>query len=388
MTKLLVRLFINNNKDISNPLIRRKYGYLSGFVGIIINIILFGGKLIAGILSSSIAIIADAFNNLSDAGSSIIALIGFKMSGKPADNEHPFGHGRIEYVSGFIISVIIIFMGFEIAKTSVSKIIHPKDITFSSLSLIILIVSVFAKLWLGLFNRKLGTSINSDVMKATAIDSLTDMLSTTAVIAGILITKYVGINIDGYLGILVALFILYSGISASKETINKLLGEAPDKDFINQVTTVVLSHTEIIGIHDFIVHNYGVGNCVISLHAEVPCDSDIMKIHDVIDNVEDEVNKDFNCITVIHMDPIATNDEKTMHTKKLVKIMLAELDPILTIHDFRMVHGETHTNVLFDVVTPFNYKYKDEELIEIISEKVKNINPLFVPKIMIDKICM
>lgn len=388
MTKLLVKLFLKDSNDINNPITRSKYGYLSGFVGIIVNILLFGGKLIGGILSSSIAIIADAFNNLSDAGSSVITLVGFKMAVKPADNEHPFGHGRIEYISAFIISVIIIFMGVEIGKTSISKILHPKDVNFSSLSLIILIVSVLVKLWLGLFNHKLGALINSETMKATAMDSLSDMISTTTVIVGILITKYLGVNIDGYLGIIVALFILFSGISASKETINKLLGEAPDKEFINQISSVVLSHSEIIGIHDLIVHNYGVGRCVISLHAEVDCNSDIMKIHDIIDNIEEEINTDFNCVTVIHMDPIATNDENTIKTKNVVKKIICEIDPSLTIHDFRMVPGETHTNVLFDVVTPYEYKYTDAELIEIICERIKTINPLFVPKIQIDKTCI
>lgn len=385
MTRLLVRLFINKHNDVNDPVVRSRYGYLSGFVGIVMNIFLFAGKLIAGIISSSIAIIADAFNNLSDAGSSIITLIGFKMASKPADNEHPFGHGRIEYISGFIISVIIIFMGFEIAKTSITKIIHPQDVTFSTISLVILIVSVVVKLWLGLFNRKLGILINSQAMKATAMDSLSDMISTTAVIVGILIAKYMNVNIDGYLGILVGLFILYSGIMASKETINKLLGEAPDKEFINQVSQVVLSHTEIIGIHDFIVHNYGVGSCVISLHAEVPCDIDIMKIHDIIDNVEEEINKDFNCITVIHMDPIATNDEQTIQTKKIIKKIICDIDENLSIHDFRIVPGQTHTNVLFDVVTPYEYKYNDNQLVEIITQKIKDINPHFVPKIQIDK---
>lgn len=386
MTKLLVRLFVKNSKDINNPAVRNKYGYLSGFVGIALNILLFIAKLIAGAIASSIAIIADAFNNLSDAGSSIITLIGFKMASKPADNEHPFGHGRIEYISGFIISVIIILMGFEIAKTSVSKIINPQKVVFSSLSLIILIISVLVKLWLSFFNRKLGNLIDSQAMKATAIDSLSDTISTTAVICGVLIAKYLQLNIDGYLGILVALFIFYSGIGAAKETINKLLGEAPDKELISQVSETVLSHKEIIGIHDIIIHNYGVGSCVISLHAEVPCDSDLMKIHDIIDNIEAEVNSKFNCATVIHMDPIAVNDEKTMKTKKIVENIIYEFDKTLTIHDFRIVPGETHTNVLFDVVIPYEYNYSDKEIVDILSQKVKSINPRFIPKIQIDKI--
>ncbi len=388
MTKLLVRLFIRNHDDIKNPVVRRQYGFLSGLAGIIMNLLLFTGKLIAGIISSSIAITADAFNNLSDAGSSIITLVGFKMSGKPADNEHPFGHGRIEYVSAFIISMIIILMGIEIGKTSVGKIINPQNVTFSTISLVILILSILVKLWLCLFNRKLGTLIDSEAMKATALDSMSDMIATTAVIAGIIVSKVSNINIDGYLGILVAIFILYSGITAAKETLNQLLGEAPDKEFIAQVTEDVLNHKEIIGVHDFIVHNYGVGSCVISLHAEVPCDSDIMKIHDVIDNIENEINQKYLCATVIHMDPIVTDDKNTIETGHLVKDLLYQIDPTITMHDFRIVPGETHINVLFDVVVPYKFKISDDDLISIISQRVKSINPIFIPKVQIDKRCI
>lgn len=385
MTDILVRLFIKNYKDCKNPKVRSNYGYLSGVVGIIMNLILFTGKLFAGIISASVAITADAFNNLSDAGSSIITLVGFKMSEKPADSEHPFGHGRIEYISGFIISVIILIMGIEIGKSSITKIIHPDKVVFSMLSIIILTVSLLVKLWLSLFNRKLGKAVDSDTMKATALDSLSDMISTSTVIIGILISKFTGLSIDGYLGILVALFILYSGFSLAKETLNKLLGEAPDKEFIANVTKDVIAHPEIIGVHDFIVHNYGVGSCVISLHAEVSCKSDIMQIHDVIDNVESEIDHKYHCATVIHMDPIATDDEYTTNIRNQVKDMITSIDKSLTIHDFRLVPGTTHTNVLFDVVVPFGFRISDYDIKLIISQRLHIIDPLFIPKINIDK---
>lgn len=385
MIKLLVRLFIKNGEDVSNPDVRRKYGMLGGFAGIILNLCLFSGKLIAGMISSSIAITADAFNNLSDAGSSIISIVGFKMAGKPADNEHPFGHGRFEYISAFIISMVIIMMGFELGKTSVGKIIHPSEVSFSVLPIVIMFASVLIKLWMCFFNRQLGTIINSTTMKAAAMDSLSDVAATSTVIAGMFIAHFTGVSVDGYLGIIVAGFIFYTGFSTAKETLNQLLGEAPDREFIDEIKETVLEHDEVIGIHDIIVHNYGAGQCIISLHAEVPCEMDILVIHDVIDLIEIELKKKFCCVAVIHMDPIATNDEATLQTAQQVVSMLKGIDPEISMHDFRMVNGETHTNLIFDIVVPYNYKFKDCELSKMISERVKYIDESFNAVVSIDK---
>lgn len=385
MTKLLVKLFIKDSNDTENPVVRYRYGTFGGIVGIFLNICLFTGKFIAGLITSSIAITADAFNNLSDAGSSIITLVGFKMASKPADNEHPFGHGRFEYISGFIISMIIVLMGFEIGKTSVGKIIHPVGVTFSTISIVILVVSVIVKLWMCFFNRKLGKLINSQTMIATSMDSLSDVLATTAVITGVLISKFFKINIDGYLGIAVALFILYTGLSAAKGMLDQLLGEAPDKQFIKDIKDFVMSYNEIVGVHDVIIHNYGPSRCIISLHAEVPCEMDIMDIHDVIDIIEAELNNKFCCSSVIHMDPIAINDEFTIETAYQIIKILADIDSNISMHDFRMVNGNTHTNLIFDIVVPFKFRIKDDDLKEIICLKVKNIDEKYNAVINIDK---
>lgn len=385
MTKFLVKLFIKNSDDINNPAVRNKYGSFGGCVGIFLNLCLFTGKFFAGMITGSVSISADAFNNLSDAGSSIVTLVGFKMAGKPADNEHPFGHGRFEYISGFLISMIIILMGFEIGKTSVEKIIHPENVTFSMLSLSILIISVLVKLWMCFFNTQLGKMINSQTMKATAMDSLNDVLATSAVIVGVLISHFKGINIDGYLGVAVALFILFTGISTAKGMLNQLLGEAPDKEFINDIKAFVLSYDEIIGVHDVIVHSYGAGKCIISLHAEVPCDMDILKIHDIIDLIEIQLNKSFNCQSVIHMDPIAVNDENTLFVAQKVVAILRKIDEQISMHDFRMVNGDTHTNLIFDVVVPFKFKMCDDELKKTIVTGISNIDKSYNAVIVIDK---
>ena len=385
MTKLLVKLFIKDSNDTENPVVRYRYGTFGGIVGIFLNICLFTGKFIAGLITSSIAITADAFNNLSDAGSSIITLVGFKMASKPADNEHPFGHGRFEYISGFIISMIIVLMGFEIGKTSVGKIIHPVDVTFSTISIVILVISVIVKLWMCFFNRKLGKLINSQTMIATSMDSLSDVLATTAVITGVLISKFLKLNIDGYLGIAVALFILYTGLSAAKGMLDQLLGEAPDKQFIKDIKEFVMSYKEIVGVHDVIIHSYGPSRRIISLHAEVPCEMDIMAIHDVIDIIEAEINKKFCCSSVIHMDPIAINDEFTLKTAYQIIRILSDIDSDISMHDFRMVKGNTHTNLIFDIVVPFKFRISDDDLNEMICLKVKDFDEKYNAVINIDK---
>ncbi len=385
MTKFLVKLFIKDSDDTDNPVVRYRYGTFSGIIGIFLNICLFTGKFIAGLITSSIAITADAFNNLSDAGSSIITLVGFKMASKPADNEHPFGHGRFEYISGFIISMIIVLMGFEIGKSSVGKIIHPVGVTFSTISIVVLVISVIVKLWMCFFNRKLGKLINSQTMIATSMDSMSDVLATTAVIAGVLISKFFKLNIDGYLGIAVALFILYTGLSAAKGMLDQLLGEAPDKQFIKDIKEFVMSYKEIVGVHDVIIHSYGPSRRIISLHAEVPCEMDIMAIHDVIDVIEAEINKKFCCSSVIHMDPIAINDEFTLKTAYQIIRILADIDADISMHDFRMVKGNTHTNLIFDIVVPFKFRISDDDLKEMICLKVKDFDEKYNAVINIDK---
>lgn len=377
MTKLLVKLFVKNSSDIKDPKVRTNYGVFSGTVGIIMNVLLFAGKFLAGVIASSISITADAFNNLSDAGSSFFTLIGFKVAGKPADDEHPFGHGRAEYVTGFIISVIIILMGFEIGKTSVEKIIHPQSIVFSKLAIGIMIASICVKVWLFLFNRRLGTMISSTTMKATAQDSLNDCISTTAVIAGIIVARLTGLKIDGYIGVVVAGFILFTGLSTAKGMLDQLIGEAPDKNYVNAIKDYVLSCESIMGVHDIVVHSYGANKCIVSLHAEVPGDMDIFEIHEIIDNIENALYTKFNCQAVIHMDPLATDDE-TVALYEIISSLVIGIDSRLTLHDFRVVNAVSHTNIIFDVVVPYNFRLTNDEvkqqIITVIREYDKTFN--------------
>ncbi len=384
MTKLLVKLFIKDSENVKNAKVRSNYGVFSGIVGIILNAILFVGKFFAGVISGSISITADAFNNLSDAGSSILTLVGFKMAGKPADDEHPFGHGRIEYITGFIISIVIILMGIEIGKDAVAKIFNPQEVVFSYIALAIMLGSIIVKVWLGLFNRKLGNIINSKTMKAAAMDSLSDVISTTAVIIGFLVAKIFEFNIDGYLGAVVAFFIILAGISTAKGMLGQLLGEAPDKEFINGITEFVLSNDSIIGVHDIVVHSYGANICIVSLHAEIPGDMSVFEIHEIVDKVERELNEKFNCQSVIHMDPLAT-DEETKELLKKFKQIVKSIDERLSIHDFRAVNAVTFTNIIFDVVVPFNLKIQNEELKNIISQKSQELDETYNTIIHIDR---
>ena len=384
MTGLLVKLFIKDSKNIKNAKVRSSYGIFAGIVGIILNSILFVGKFIAGVISGSISITADAFNNLSDAGSSILTLVGFKMAGKPADREHPFGHGRFEYITGFVISIVIILMGIEIGKDAIIKIFKPQEVVFSYVALAIMLGSVLVKIWLGLFNRKLGNIINSKTMKANATDSLSDVVSTTAVIIGFLVSKIFEINIDGYLGTVVAFLIILAGISTAKGMLGQLLGEAPDKEFINGITEFVLSKENIIGVHDIIVHSYGANICIVSLHAEIPGNMSVFEIHEIVDSVENELNEKFNCQSVIHMDPLAT-DEETKELSKKFKNLVKSIDERLSIHDFRAVNSVSFTNIIFDVVVPFDFKIQNNEIKNIISQKAKQLDETYNTIIHIDR---
>lgn len=386
LTKLLTKLFVKNSNEIDNPDVRAGYGNMSGAVGIFLNLCLFGAKLIAGIFSASVSVIADAFNNLSDAGSSVVTFLGFKLAGRPADKEHPFGHGRYEYVAGLGISVVILLMGIELIKSSAEKIVKPEsDTEINVLSLCILIVSVAVKLWMFFFNKSLYKKINSSALRATALDSLTDCIATTVVIIGLGISYYTEINIDGWLGIAVAIFIIFTGISTFRESLSPLLGNAPDAEFVDGIRETVLNDEMVVGIHDLIVHDYGPGRRIISLHAEVPCDQDIIKAHDAIDLVEKTLERKYNCLATIHMDPIALNDRYVNELKYNIAEKVAEVDENLSIHDFRVVKGETHTNVVFDLVVPYKFRFNNNIVRELVSQKVNELDPTLIPVMHIEK---
>ncbi|MBQ8790989.1 MAG: cation transporter [Ruminiclostridium sp.] len=384
MTNLLIRIFIKDRNNTSDPVVRTNYGYLGAFTGIVLNILLFIGKLVAGIISGAVSVMADAFNNLSDAGSSIMTFVGFKMASMPADNEHPYGHGRMEYVSGLIIAVIIMLMGFELGKTSVEKIINPEEFHFSVLSLVILIASVLVKLWMALFNIKLGKIISSKTMKATAMDSLTDCISTTVVILTMLLALFTGVNLDAYAGLLVAAFILYTGFNTFKDSLTPLLGEKPSPELVKEIEDTVMSYPGIIGVHDLMVHDYGVGNMIISMHAEVPCKSDIMQAHELIDLIEDDLKIKYKSIVSIHMDPVANDDEETIRMKEMVTGIVKGIDEVLSIHDFRMTKGTQHINFIFDLVTPFKFRISDAELVENIRKKLDETDEKYFAVITVE----
>ena len=364
---------------------RNAYGSLCGVMGIILNIVLFALKFFAGIISGAVSVMADAFNNLTDAGSSVITLIGFRMSGQKPDKDHPFGHGRIEYVAGFIVSLIILLVGFELAKTSIEKIVELAAIEFSIIAVIILACSVACKAYMAFYNFKIGNKLCSAAMRATATDSLSDCIATAVVLVCLLISKFVGVNLDAYCGLAVSAFVLFSGLRSAKETVDPLLGTPPTKELIDEICTIVHSHGSVEGIHDLIVHDYGPGRMMISLHAEVPADADLLETHDMIDNIEKELREKLGCDAVIHMDPIVTNDERTREVHDKVAALVTCIDQRLTIHDFRMVEGPTHTNVIFDVVIPFEIKKSDDEIRESIETIVKTIDKNYYSVVNIDR---
>ena len=385
MISFLARLFIKNHRETERPEVRQAYGVLCGAVGIGLNAVLFLGKFFAGLLSNSIAITADAFNNLSDAGSSLITLVGFKMAGQKPDPGHPFGHGRIEYLTGLFVSLLIILMGFELVTSSFDKILHPEDTSFTPVVAGILIASILVKFYMYLYNRGTGKKIDSAAMAATATDSFSDMLSTAVVLAAALIGHFSGLHIDGFCGLLVGLFILTAGLRSAGETISPLLGQPPQKEFVDKIGHIVLSHEEILGLHDLIVHDYGPGRTMISLHAEVPASGDLLHLHDTIDNIERELKKELHCEAVIHMDPVMNDDAETQELKEAVTRLLQQLDPALNLHDFRIVKGPTHTNIIFDILVPFTEKLGDEEILSRMQEAVHNLDSRYYAVINIDK---
>ncbi len=384
MISLLAKIFIKN-KDASDASVRSKYGVLCGIVGIILNILLCLAKLAVSFITGSVAISADAFNNLGDAGSSVITLIGFKLADQKPDEGHPFGHGRMEYLSALVVSMLIMLMGFELGKSSVSKIADGDSPVFSYVAIIVLGLSVLVKLYIFLYNRSIGKKINSQAMKATAVDSLTDCISTGAVLICTILAKFVDFNFDGWCGLIISAFIIFSGLKAAKETVDPLLGTPPESDFVDEVKDIVLSYPEIVGIHDLVVHNYGPGRVMLSLHAEVSQSIDILVAHDIIDNAEQRLRDELKCSAVIHLDPIATDDEKVNEVRFRVGELAKAIDPQITIHDFRMVVGDTHTNLIFDMAVPFSLKRDDDEIKKEMARLVKVIDEKYLTVICIDK---
>ncbi len=381
MIGLLSRWLIRDRENDQKESVRQAYGTLCGVMGIVLNLMLFAGKYVAGVISHSVAITADSFNNLSDAASSILMLLGFRMAAKKADADHPYGHGRMEYVTGMMISVLVMFMGFELFRSSVDKILHPQSVTFSTVTLVILAASILVKLYMAVYNRSIGKKIHSSAMVATATDSMGDMIATAAVLVSMLVSHFTHLSLDGWCGGLVALFILYSGFSSMRETMGELLGKSPNPEFVKNVKDTVLSHREVIGIHDMLVHDYGPGRVMVSLHAEVPGDGDIYHLHDVIDQIEMELMERFSCETTIHMDPVEVNNQKVEIMRRRLVSELKNVDEVITIHDFRMVVGPTHTNLIFDIALPVEHKVSDgqlrREVESMVAEKFENTFAVF-----------
>ena len=374
MISCLARIFIKDDPNATPAQIRQAYGTLCGAVGIGLNILLFIGKAAAGFLSGSVAVVADAFNNLSDAGSSVVMLLGFRLGGQKPDEDHPFGHGRFEYLAGLVVSMLILLMGFELAKSSVDKILHPQPVEMGILSVCILLGSIAVKLYMFLYNRTYGKRFDSGAMLATAADSLSDCGATVVVLVATLVGQYTGLQIDGWCGVIVAVMIFWSGIKASKETLDPLLGTPPAPEYVERIRDLVMAHEVVIGIHDLVVHDYGPGRCMISLHAEVSSAGDVLEIHDAIDNIEKELREALGCEAVIHMDPVVTDDGITRETREKVAALVYCIDDEISIHDFRMVTGPTHTNVIFDAVVPFGFRLKDEEVCRKIEMAVKTLD--------------
>ena len=384
LTDLFVRWFVRDAENVTDPGVRGAYGKLAGTLGIVANVLLFAGKLLAGLLSGSVAIIADAFNNLSDAGSSIVTLVGFRLSSAPPDKEHPFGHGRVEYLSALTVAALIMVAGVELATSAVDKILHPEPAEFSVVATCILVASILVKAWMARFNYAIGKRISSDALSAAATDSRNDVLCTAVVLLSSVFTYFTNINIDGWVGAAVALFVIWSGFSIVRETISPLLGQAPEPELVEEIRRRVLEPDGIVGIHDLIVHNYGPGRCIVSLHAEVPSDGDILHSHEIVDAVERRLAEELHLIACIHMDPIDTKDERVGMLRTTVSEILNEIDPALSMHDFRVVFGEQRSNVIFDVVVPIEYQHADGLQAEI-ERRLQAVAPQFYVVITVDR---
>lgn len=412
MIALLSNLFIKNRTEYKDEKVRRSYGVLCGILGIVLNVCLCVVKFVAGAISGSIAITADALNNLSDAASSCVSLIGFKLGGQKPDSEHPFGHGRLEYVSGLVIAIMIILMAWELFRQSVERIMHPTDIEMSITVIVILVISIVVKIYIASYNFRIGKLIDSAAMKATGIDSSSDVVVTLLVLICGMITKFTGIRLDGYGGFIVAAFVMWAGISAIKETLSPLLGKSPSPETVKEIEQIVMckEHTEqgILGMHDLIVHDYGPGRVIISLDVEVSCNGDIMELHNIIDDIENDIAERFGCHVTIHMDPVLVDDPETERMKAVLESVLYSLNieyeeqfsalsntknterpgttpSELTYHDFRLVRNSSGTKLIFDLVIPYDYKIKDDEVTERVSSKIRMINPGYICVINADK---
>ena len=381
MIRFLARHFIKDSENISSPAVRRAYGILCGCVGIGLNLLLFAGKLLAGILSRSIAVTADAVNNLSDAGSSVVTL----LAAQAPDQDHPFGHGRLEYISGLVVSMVILLMGAELGKTSLEKILHPEPVDFSPLAAGILCASILVKLYMVLYNRRIGRRIQSAAMAATAADSLSDCLATATVLLGALAGHFWNLQIDGWCGAAVALFILWSGFGAARETVNPLLGQPPSPEFVARIRDLVRAQPGIIGIHDLIVHDYGPGRRILSLHAEVPASGDILELHDVVDALERQLNEELGCLATIHMDPVVNDGGATSEARERVQAVVRVIDPAISIHDFRMVPGPVHTKLIFDAEVPYRFALTDQEVRRRIQSAVRALDENWSAVVEVEK---
>lgn len=388
LSKFLVSRFIKNHENTKDEKVRDAYGYLGGVVGIIVNALLFTIKLSVGMLTGSIAVTADAFNNLSDAASSVITIAGFKLASKPADEEHPFGHGRFEYISALIVSFMVMLVGFEFIKSSFDRIMNPAKVSFNLIPFLLILVSIGAKVWLSRFNKFIGESINSGALEASSFDALGDVFSSGCVALSLLVSRWTSFPIDGYIGMLVALFILYSGFSLVKDTLNPLLGDAPDPELVKNIKSGVLSYDYISGVHDLVIHNYGPDRCMASIHAEIPCDISVVTIHEIIDEAERTLSKKLNIFLVIHMDPINTNSEEINKTRKEIEEVIKNFPIIKSMHDFRVVGDGDYRNLIFDVVIEHTKGFKEEDeekLIKALDDEVKKIHPRYNAKVTVDR---
>ena len=385
MTDLILRIFVRNHKNTEDPAVRDKCGRVAGAVGIVTNFLLFLMKIIVGTAFHSVSVTADAVNNLTDSGSSVVTLIGFKMASKPADEKHPFGHARIEYLSGVIVSFIVIFLGLQLGMSSIEKILTPEENALTPVALVVLVISILAKLWQCLFYRKVGRMIKSESVEATSKDSRNDVIATSVVLLGAVITMLTGVNLDGYMGAAVALFIVFSGVQLTISTADPLLGQAPEGELVQTITEKMLSYPGIIGMHDLAVHNYGVGRCFASAHCEVDAKNDILVSHDLIDNIERDFSRDLGIHMVIHLDPVIVGDARTdaLHCK--VQSLVTALYPTVTIHDFRVIWGVTHSNIVFDAAVPFSVKDSDTVITQKLEAEIQKLDPDYRTVVTIDR---
>lgn len=385
MTDLILRIFVRDHKNTEDPVVRDKCGRVAGAVGIVTNFLLFLMKIIVGTVFHSVSVTADAVNNLTDSGSSVVTLIGFKMASKPADEKHPFGHARIEYLSGVIVSFIVIFLGLQLGMSSIEKILTPEENALTPVALVVLVISILAKLWQCLFYRKVGRMIKSESVEATSKDSRNDVIATSVVLLGAVITMLTGVNLDGYMGAAVALFIVFSGVQLTISTADPLLGQAPEGELVQTITEKMLSYPGIIGMHDLAVHNYGVGRCFASAHCEVDAKNDILVSHDLIDNIERDFSRDLGIHMVIHLDPVIVGDARTDALHRKVQSLVTALYPTVTIHDFRVIWGVTHSNIVFDAAVPFAVKDSDAVITQKFEAEIQKLDPDYRTVVTIDR---